>query len=114
MKKNNYLFLACLIVGMTAFGQTSLFQTENHSDNARKVLIEEYSYPHTVTCISTYDGDASFVYSTPASTATQEVAVTNCYVNDMVIFGDTLFFCGINPALGKAVIGFFNIRDLFI
>ena len=99
---------------MTAFGQTSLFQTENHSDNARKVLIEEHSYPHTVTCISTYDGDASFVYSTPASTATQEVAVTNCYVNDMVIFGDTLFFCGINTALGKAVIGFFNIRDLFI
>ena len=113
MKKNNYLFLACLTVGMTAFGQTSMLKKETHTSNSNRVIVEEYIYPYTITCVSTYNGPATFIHSSTSSSSTMEVVIKDIIVNDMVIFGDTLFFCGTNNNNSQGIMGFFDIHELF-
>ena len=101
-------------MSMSAFAQTSVTVLQPHwVDSIEKTIIQEHrkNYPATVTCYSTNDS-VVFVY-TPNAAQSIEVYVKDYYVNDMIVSGDNVYFCGRHGFLDIGIYGCFNINDLF-
>jgi hypothetical protein len=84
------------------------------SKPAEKTIIREYrsEYPSTITCYDSKDS-VTFVYSRSNMQAT-EITMKGYWVNDFLIYGDIVYFCGKTTKGSLGIIGFFNIQDVFI
>ena len=115
MKLKELIISLCgFVMSMSAFAQTSVTVLQPHwVDSVEKTIIQEHrnNYPATVTCYNTKDS-VVFVYS-PNAAQSIEVYVKNYYVNDMIVSGDNVYFCGKHSFIDKGIYGCFNINDLF-
>lgn len=94
--------------------QTSVTVRQPHmSKPALKTIIREYrsDYPSTITCYDSKD-TVTFVYSRSNMQAT-EISMNGYWVNDFLIYGDIVYFCGRKTKGGNGIYGFFNIPDVF-
>ena len=116
--KKTLMILCGLIMGLSAFAQTSVTVKHPHmTRDAQKTIIKQRPlfFPATITCSNSVEesiNKVTFIYSDGSMQAT-EVTLNNYYVNDMYVTKDSVYFCGkqFNPLMG--IIGRFEINDFF-
>lgn len=109
-----------LLASQFLWSQSSVVVTEqNVYGDTKKVIIEEWRYPSTVSCVNSEGDIATFILA-DNSMQTKELRLDSVVINDMhIMIGaggyqkDTLYFCGQNVKSKCAVVGFFNINDAF-
>ncbi|MBQ3945534.1 MAG: hypothetical protein II670_08010, partial [Alphaproteobacteria bacterium] len=114
MYKKVLFFVFEVLMFFCTVAQNSVTVRQPHMQNpAQKTIIREYPshYPSTIAC---YDSDDSvtFVYYA-RNMQVSEVTMKNCWVNDFVIYGDTVFFCGKSKTTRSGICGYFSIPDVF-
>ena len=114
MKRIIFSLLCCLVVGSATVAQTSVTVLSPHMINpAKKSLVREYqtAYPATVACYNS-DSTVTFVYR-DNNVQVREKTLEDYWVNDMVIVGEELYFCGRDINRKRGIIGGFNINAFF-
>ena len=89
------MFAFGLTLSGSAVAQTSITVRQPQFYNpAEKTIIKEYraDYPSTITCYDSPDS-VTFIYSQGNMHAI-EVSMKNYWVNDFVIAGNIVYFCG--------------------
>lgn len=110
--KKILFFLCGIVLGISAFAQTSVTIYEPNAYEMDDVVIKEYNYPVAITSVYvSEEGCTMFAYR-DATLTSIEVRLDNFHVRDFVIDNDTVFFCGQSKD-GYGKIGFFDIQNLF-
>ena len=111
MKKIVFLVAFFSLMVSALQGQTSSMAQIPMPFQINKTIVREYSYPATISYVETNEMH-SFVYDDAMGT-TPTVSIDKDYsVNDFVIEGDWLYFCGCYQGT-SGFMGRFNIGDFF-
>ena len=119
--KHLSIIIVALILGVNVYSQTSFTsltaRTYSMGNKFEHILVKEHHYPNTVTC-NIYDTLTDpftafgYQYIQDSSIKSRYIFLKGYIVNDFDISNDSVFFCGYD-SLRNAIIGFFNIDDLF-
>ena len=116
MKKARFMGWICLfmlITSVSVYGQATRLTFVPMNDAVNKTIIRECNYPATISYVET-TSEHFFIYNSGLNGNIQVISVpisTLLGVNDFVIKGDTVFFCGVRS--GNGFIGFFCVNDFF-
>lgn len=113
--KAKWLVLACLLMPMTMSGQEMIRAFDNHTTNFSLVRLK---IPLEDWIVYNQSGDTSFFGKINTSGTTFDIMLTEqqIFVKDMVMAGDTLYFCGqkYNSTTNQydAIMGYFKTSTM--
>jgi len=118
--KKIFCILYLSLLGCTVLGQYSVTASkQNLHGVVNHTIIKEYDYPKTISCVFSDNTKSTFILS-DQTLQTKEFTLNNIKVNDMMFarkatggLYDTLIFCGKDLTTGFAMVGYFNINDVF-
>lgn len=101
-----------MLLSFSLHAQQSSLLHANFISNIDKTIIRQMAHPQSVSYVET-QSDHFFVLFINNYSPLITVSIDTTYpVNDFVILGDFVFFCGSNIA-GQGFFGHFNIQDFF-
>lgn len=116
-----FLFFLTLFSVSTVYSQTTFTsltaETNSMGNRFEHILVKEHQYPNTVTC-NIYDSVTDpftafgYQYVQDSVVKSRYVFLKGYLVFDFKVSTDSVFFCG-TDSLNNAIIGFFDIQDLF-
>ena len=111
--KRIFLLVICFFAISVMRGQTSMTLSSYEPHYlGRTEVVKEYKHPVTITSSNNDDGFGTLFSYNDSSHRAYRSLFNECNVTDFAIGGDTVFFCG-NGMNGRAIIGFFDIDELF-
>lgn len=113
--KTNKTYLFCLFaifVPSMVFSQNQWFEV-SCSATPKKVIVREYNYPEVIT-YTEEAGTHLFTHSDLSSTDFCSEIIPEIFVNDFIVNGDTVYFCGFYKSnTNEGCVGWFDYNNFF-
>lgn len=111
-KKSLLSITILMLIAGFSLAQTSVTAQASATIAADNVIIREYKYPASI--ISAFDtvGKYSIFSYLDSNMVSRAYGVYHCTISDFEVSNDSVFFCG-TAKDSSAIIGFFNIHDVF-